>query len=108
MAQNNLNSFLALAEDLEIKGLTQNHGGPAANTQRVKPSEVRGRRPVSASKNEKSDDIMEVKSEAAASQATVSYSEDFHDQDPAYYDTPHHPGEENSYQPLDTSQGETQ
>ena len=49
MAQNNLNSFLALAEDLEIKGLTQNNGRPA-NTQTVKPSEVRGRRAVSASR----------------------------------------------------------
>jgi len=29
VAQNNLNSFLALAEDLEIKGLTQNNGGAA-------------------------------------------------------------------------------
>ena len=105
VAQNNLNSFLALAEDLEIKGLTQNNGGPA-NTQRVKPSEVRGRRPVSAGKNENSDDIMEIKSEAATSQATVSYSEDFHDQDRPFYDTQHHPGEENSYQPLDASQGE--
>ena len=52
MAQNNLNSFLALAEDLEIKGLTQNNGGPP-NTQTVKPSEVRGRRAVSASNTEK-------------------------------------------------------
>ena len=108
MAQNNLNSFLALAEDLEIKGLTQNNGaGGRPNTQTVKPNEVRGRRAVSASRNENSDDIMEIKSEAATSQAAVSYSEDFHDQDPAYYDTPHHPGEENTYQPLDTSQGET-
>ena len=106
MAQNNLNSFLALAEDLEIKGLTQNNGGPA-NTQTVKPSEVRGRRAASASNTENSDDIMEIKSEAAPSQAAVSYSEDYQDQDPAYFDTHHHPGEENTYQTLDTSQGET-
>lgn len=50
---------------------------------------------------------MEIKSEGAPSQAAVSYSEDYQEQDPAYYDTPHHPGEENTYQPLDTSQGET-
>ena len=106
VAQNNLNSFLALAEDLEIKGLTQNNGGPG-NTQTVRPSEVRGRRVNSSSINESSDDIMEIKSEAAPSQATVSYSEDYQDPDPAYYDTQHHPGEESSYQPLDTSQGET-
>ena len=62
---------------------------------------------MSASRNENSDDIMEIKSEAATSQAAVSYSEDFHDQEPAYYDTPHHSGEENTYHPLDTSQGET-
>ena len=109
VAQTNLNSFLALAEDLEIKGLTQNNGGPTGNTQRVKPSEVRGRRAVSAGNNESSDDLLEIKSEAATSQATVSFSEGFQDPDPAFYDSQHHPpGDENSYPPLDASQGKTQ
>ena len=111
VAQNNLNSFLALAEDLEIKGLTQNNGG-APNTQSLKPGEARGRRGVSASNtdnSDNSDDIMEIKSEAAPSQAALSYSEDYPEPEPAYYESSQHhqSGEDHSYQPLDVSQGET-
>merc|ERR1712233_242821 len=38
VAQENLNSFLAVAEDLKVKGLTQNKSGPSARTKETYPT----------------------------------------------------------------------
>merc|ERR1712154_341584 len=38
VAQDELNSFLAVAEDLRVKGLTQNQGGPSARTKETYPT----------------------------------------------------------------------
>ena len=37
IAQDELNSFLAVAEDLQVKGLTQNGGTPSSNPKRPAP-----------------------------------------------------------------------
>jgi len=108
VCQDDLNSFLSLAEDLEIRGLTQNSGhqsGPQSQSRQQAPP-VKVRRTPGSSQNY--EEVMEIKTEsvgcggAALSTEAESYTEMYEEQEPSYYEGQE--TEEGSYQGLDPSQ----
>ena len=105
MAQDDLNSFLAVAEDLKIKGLTQGEadGQPPPPAQSAKRAEARAppAPPASLAASQEEEDIQEVppvpvKTEPLATAGVVAETDDGsyaeyeeyegYDDDPAYDD----------------------
>ena len=90
VCQSELNQFLALAEDLEIKGLTQT-SGPQSQTRSLPPDGDRVR-PFPTITSPNSQTIVEIKSEAPPSSGAPStnendsFSEEFEEQQQSRYD----------------------
>ena len=74
VAQEDLNNFLSVAEDLKVKGLTQNQSGSGSSRNsskpevKTKPPEVKRPRPIPVPEDDDIQEVLPVKTEPAPSQ----------------------------------------
>ena len=113
VCQSDLNTFLALAEDLEIKGLTQTNGSHSqshTNTRRVPPlPDPRIRLPLTCQQPQP-EDLLEIKSEASDNGSSGgfitkndSYVREYEERDQTNFDRKE--TDDGNYQQVDPSQG---